>query len=1381
MDIRTRITITKVTGESGLGTPFKVNLSKNISGITAEDLKFAMGDADVYVKEMTQLATRAETSAKEADGSAIAAAKSAKSAEGSKTAAKASEDAATSSATNASASEKNSKASEEAANVSAKTAKESESNAAAEAVKSATSATEADTSAKAAKTSEEAAKASELEAAESAKNAATSETNAKESETAAAESVVQVSSKVGEADTILTDFRSEIGRAETASSELSEKLVAGQQIVDTTDANAKAAAQSAQESASSAATALEGAKDSNAAKVGAVAYAAAAKEEADRASNQATAATNQAVSASNSADRAKEGSIAAKASADYVEELVVVAKEEVGKATEQATNAESEADRARLEADRAGNQIKGFAKYYLEANTATTDVNNRTRGELIRTGGTKATPMVTISEVVEHEGNSNSLKTIDSFTPVLSIHGVTANPQTGNIDSLPRATSSAYGTVKTTNTLSATVESVPTSRPIFLKFEDVDTKIGDVEKSALDATLAAGTVSSNLDTFKEEMTNALANKMDKSGEVTVESLYATGNIKGLAISGSSVGVYNGRGKQILLQFDYDSGSVPEIELQQANIAKYRYTFPEKSGKVALLSDIPEIGGPVEVPEATTSVHGTVLLSESISNVASTVPTTLAVHDALKTKADRDNVYTKTVADELFLKKADAMEEIGAATADKAGIMKLYDDSGTQIDGTLTQKYISNAFGEINGSIQSIREDYDSQISGLMTQYDNLVVEVSEVHTTSDNAMSGVNSLTPKVTRLESKAVMTDGKGSLYLGSYTEASLPGNVIVGSTESSEHAVQILGAFYGGDRSKSAPVELRAAPGDIDTLKYFAGIRANIKGSWREFHFPYESNGRAIDLVAGRYWCNDEYGAAKTLAQKQTSGKDNSVNWKNAHSFIGRLDVTSSDGSTKLGLSIDNNGSRINVSKGDASAAYVFPISGGALQTLASQEWVNAMIYTSDTSTIMKNPNSNPRLCLITKDTGEAGAYDFANNRWAFVHNQAGFEVFGVGAFKSSNDYASIILKKSDNRFVQIETTPHAGSGVMLNFIYRQIDGTNQHVMQLPYETGTIASREWTNTMIKAHDNGVGMSRPGGKTEIANQDDGNMGFWDRTTNRWVFVVHPNAGPSLLTTPGLQIQNKIAGQDQSKLELISPNGDRKIGLWSYNDGRTLLSAYAGGAWSNITIGGVGSGTIALREWVNTNYHSNLAINNTSSSWVSMRDQPCFRSGNPVATASASCILRQEHADRHFMIGGLGNTQFGIYMINKNQTTNGTNGAAYLEDNGTWRCHGNGSFNDVEIRSDRRKKSELAAIDSALTKLKTLTGYTYLVEDENKIKHKSAGLIAQDVQKVLPEVINEDSNGFLTMSYNGVHALVIEAIKELSDRIEQLEVKYGN
>lgn len=74
-----------------------------------------------------------------------------------------------------------------------------------------------------------------------------------------------------------------------------------------------------------------------------------------------------------------------------------------------------------------------------------------------------------------------------------------------------------------------------------------------------------------------------------------------------------------------------------------------------------------------------------------------------------------------------------------------------------------------------------------------------------------------------------------------------------------------------------------------------------------------------------------------------------------------------------------------------------------------------------------------------------------------------------------------------------------------------------------------------------------------------------------------------------------------------------------------------------------------------------------------STGSWIYMRDQICFSSVAPVDKDGASAIVRQEHPDRHFILGGLGNHQFGIYMINKSRSENGTDGQAYLDENGDW------------------------------------------------------------------------------------------------------------
>lgn len=88
--------------------------------------------------------------------------------------------------------------------------------------------------------------------------------------------------------------------------------------------------------------------------------------------------------------------------------------------------------------------------------------------------------------------------------------------------------------------------------------------------------------------------------------------------------------------------------------------------------------------------------------------------------------------------------------------------------------------------------------------------------------------------------------------------------------------------------------------------------------------------------------------------------------------------------------------------------------------------------------------------------------------------------------------------------------------------------------------------------------------------------------------------------------------------------------------------------------------------------------------------SWIDLRRQPCFTSVLPVNVGGASAIVRQEHPDRHFILGGLGNYQFGIYMINKSRTANGTDGQAYMDGNGDWVSGGRilpGNYENFDAR----------------------------------------------------------------------------------------------
>ena len=88
------------------------------------------------------------------------------------------------------------------------------------------------------------------------------------------------------------------------------------------------------------------------------------------------------------------------------------------------------------------------------------------------------------------------------------------------------------------------------------------------------------------------------------------------------------------------------------------------------------------------------------------------------------------------------------------------------------------------------------------------------------------------------------------------------------------------------------------------------------------------------------------------------------------------------------------------------------------------------------------------------------------------------------------------------------------------------------------------------------------------------------------------------------------------------------------------------------------------------------------------------------------------------------------------------------------------------------------------------MTKLNTLRGVTYTwndkylkdkTEDEMKyIKINQVGVIAQEVEKVLPEAVTTRENGYKAVDYQKLIPLLIEAIKELSAEVEQLKSKLG-
>ena len=120
--------------------------------------------------------------------------------------------------------------------------------------------------------------------------------------------------------------------------------------------------------------------------------------------------------------------------------------------------------------------------------------------------------------------------------------------------------------------------------------------------------------------------------------------------------------------------------------------------------------------------------------------------------------------------------------------------------------------------------------------------------------------------------------------------------------------------------------------------------------------------------------------------------------------------------------------------------------------------------------------------------------------------------------------------------------------------------------------------------------------------------------------------------------------------------------------------------------------------------------------------------------------------------------------------------------GNFYIRDGTTTRFtfDDNGSFtatNNVTAYSDITLKKDIEVIPSALDKVLSLRGVTYnrIDLDDNK---RHTGVIAQEVEEVLPEAVKTDEEGIKSVAYGNLVGLLIEAIKEQQERINILEDK---
>ena len=257
------------------------------------------------------------------------------------------------------------------------------------------------------------------------------------------------------------------------------------------------------------------------------------------------------------------------------------------------------------------------------------------------------------------------------------------------------------------------------------------------------------------------------------------------------------------------------------------------------------------------------------------------------------------------------------------------------------------------------------------------------------------------------------------------------------------------------------------------------------------------------------------------------------------------------------------------------------------------------------------------------------------------------------------------------------------------------------------------------------------------------------------------------------------------------SPAQLLEVNGNGKKSRFTRTGSNGVVMEFVSGSTASGLINVASSGTLGLGGGSREN---DLTID--SSGNIDIGSGTITRTGDLTVDASGDIILDADGTSIKFQDGGTLNSRLGldsaglivtIEGADKDFFINGDDGGSAItairvdmSDAGALICNGN--ITAFGSPSDIRLKENIEVIPDALDKVKQLKGVTFNYKKDGK---KSTGLIAQDLEKVLPEVVYEtsttdkdDEEKHLAVRYGNTVGLLVEAIKEQQEQIETLTAK---
>ncbi|QIG57056.1 tail fiber [Yersinia phage vB_YepM_ZN18] len=385
------------------------------------------------------------------------------------------------------------------------------------------------------------------------------------------------------------------------------------------------------------------------------------------------------------------------------------------------------------------------------------------------------------------------------------------------------------------------------------------------------------------------------------------------------------------------------------------------------------------------------------------------------------------------------------------------------------------------------------------------------------------------------------------------------------------------------------------------------------------------------------------------------------------------------------------------------------------------------------------------------LMTFDAGRLGSRDyFKFNHWG-----------------DSNNARDNIIQLEDSQGAHFSTERTLATGAIKTRFFGET-----------FTDGTLYLNQMNNSSERFSINNWGNSEVGREAVMEVSDSKGYHFYTerRTDNSLNFDVAGNFtahGPSGITIKNSTGARHIWFRDDSDAE--------KAVIWATDEGILHIRNNHGGSFSHHFQGAM----IKAGERVPYNGEYALIRGNISGgAWVDWQERPagllvdCQDSQNQAYNIWKATHWGEQHLAAMGVHAGGGNPHVVLHV--------GGNDYAFAS-NGDFTAGAAVYCNDVYIRSDCRLKINVEDYEeNAVDKVNKLKVKTYdkvkSLSDREVIGHE-IGIIAQDLQEVLPEAVSTSSVGsqdnpeeILTISNSAVNALLIKAIQEMSEEIKELK-----